>query len=89
MADALAVVGKELVRHARRVDYGGCVQSRLAIRASASACGRCAENDSLILVRSSSTRQAIFTSIERMVANVAPRHRDLFGAAKRIECSSQ
>ena len=51
--------------------------------ASASACGRWHGNASLIERFSSSTRTAIFTKMLRMVAKVAPRQRDLFGAASR------
>ena len=56
---------------------------------SASAWGRAAANDSLMRVFISSTLQAIFTNMQRMVAKVAPRQRDLRGAASRTECSSQ
>jgi hypothetical protein len=38
---------------------------------------------------SSSTRTAIFTKTLRIVAKVAPRQRDLLGAARRNECRSQ
>jgi hypothetical protein len=38
----------------------------------------------LILVRNSSTRTAIFTSSARIVANVAPRQRERFGAAHHL-----
>jgi hypothetical protein len=34
-------------------------------------------------------RQAIFTNTARMVANVAPRQRDLLAAASRTEYRSQ
>jgi hypothetical protein len=76
------------VRRFGRIAQGACGQSWWAIRASAPTCGRCAANDSLILVRSFSTRQAIFNNSARMVANVAPRQRNLFGDSYRLKRSA-
>ena len=59
-----------------------------AISPSTLACGRWLANDNLIVRFISSTRAAILMNAVRMVANVAPRQRDRFGAAMRNECSS-
>jgi hypothetical protein len=54
------------MRRFGRVGYGALGAKAAATVARASACGRCAGNDSLILVFSSSIRQAIFTNAPRM-----------------------
>ena len=59
--------------------------ARFVTSARASACGRWHGKASLIERFSSSTRTAILTKTWRMVAKVAPRQRDRFGAARRSE----
>ena len=76
-------------RRACRIDQDPRAVNRAVISASVSACGSALANDSLIERFSSSTRHAIFTNVDRMVSNVAPRQRDRRGAASRTECSSQ
>jgi hypothetical protein len=83
-AERAWVGGFWLMRRTGRVRHGAwgaCAQRRAVTRAMSRAWAKCAENDSLILLLSSSTRQPSLTNVERMVAKVAPRQRDLLGAA--------
>jgi hypothetical protein len=63
-----------------RIGHGPWVHIRAVTMAMASACGRCAGNDSLIRLLSSSTRQAFFTNVERIVCSETHRVQQPIGA---------